>query len=234
MSLTGWFFFCLGMGGVLSTWFTIKRVVSGRVIEVPNLYGLNRTDALDQANALELNLWVGGQKIHSNVVPEDCILFQVPKPGKKIKAGRTIEITLSAGPEEQRVPDLFNQPLRFSQMLLQQIDTEIAKTSRTFSDQIPKGRVLAQNPQSGELMGLRDGVSVLLSDGTAKTWYVTPDFVGMDYPEVKRFLDRHGLRTISKFKSVEEGAGQLVMRQIPQAGYPLHIDQTITLEVNKE
>ena len=230
---SSWLIGMMATAGALATWFTIKSAITRKVIEVPDFCGLPMDRAQSQATENGLILEVNERTLHNNVVGKDQVLYQTPNPGKKIKAGRTVVLTLSAGPESKKIPSLMGEPLNFAEILSAQADTEITKISRTFSQQ-RKGRIVDQHPSAGEEIGVDPGISVLISEGDAPTWYVTPDFRGKDFAEVKRFLDEHGFRVVAKFKDIEPGWGQVIMRQIPQAGYPVNSDQTITLEVNKD
>jgi len=230
----GWAFLVLGLVGSLTTWVAIKREVSGRVVEVPDLYGLEMEAASDVVDGLGLRLIVEDQTIYSNVVNRGGVLFQIPKPGKKIKAGRTVEITVSAGPETKRVPALVGEPLNFAYILAGQADTEINRISRIHTNNAAKGRIVAQNPKPGNELGIQHGISVLVSDGDPTTWYVTPRLEGKSYHDVKKFLDREGFRVVTKYKRDPDAPTQVVIRQNPQPGYPLQDGQTITLEVNRD
>lgn len=224
----------LSITGTITAWYSIKTVVSGRIVTIPDFHGFPRDQAVSQAEDLGLIVEFDDQTVHTRVVEKGHVVFQNPKPGKRIKSGRMVELTLSGGPEKKTVPDLGGEPLGFAELLVDRADTEIAKVTRVPNPSVPKGRIMTQIPRSGEEIGVLPGVSVLLSDGPEKTWYVTPDFVGRRYAVVKTFLDAHRFRVVTKFKSFEEGLGDRVLRQIPQAGYPIHQDQTITLEVNRD
>lgn len=223
----------MAVTGALATWVTIKTSIAGKVIEVPDFCGLPMDQAQQQAQSLGLVLNVNERRIHNNVVTTDHILFQNPNPGKQIKAGRTVDVTISAGPERKVIPDLIDKPINFAEILTAQAETEIIKISRTYGPQ-RKGRIMAQSPDPGAEIGVQPGLSVLIAEGKDPVWYVTPDFRGKNFPEVKRFLDEHGFRVVAKFKDFEPGWGPIILRQIPQSGYPLNGDQTITLEVNKD
>ncbi|MCB1044566.1 MAG: PASTA domain-containing protein [Acidobacteria bacterium] len=223
----------MSVAGALSTWITIKKSISGHVIQVPDLCGLSIEDATRTIEPLGLTLSITQTPVHNNVVAKDNILFQRPNPGKHIKSGRQLVVTLSAGPELKLIPSLVGEPLNFAEILTAQADTEITKVSRTPSA-VRKGRIMAQSPKPGEEIGIRHGMSVLISDGDEPKWYVAPDFRGRSFGEVKKFLDEHGFRVVAKFKDFQPGWGPVVLRQIPQPGYPIRAEQTINLEVNKD
>lgn len=220
---------------IFSTWFYIKSSIQGEVVEVPDLTGLPVEQARATVETPGLVFEIDqDQVIHSNVIEKDRVFLQVPRKGSRIKTGRVVEVTLSAGPEKKRVPPLVGETLAFSQTLLGRVDLAPTILSRTPSMLAGKGRILSQVPEQGEETGLRPGVSLLLSEGPQQEWYVTPDFLNMDYDRAKAFLDENGIRVVTKYREADQDLGQIVLQQIPKAGYPLNKSQTMTLIVNKD
>lgn len=230
-------FFCLifGMAGAFSTWLALKSEVQGKVISVPDLFFKSEAEASQICQSLGLILAVDRtQQVYSQVVPQDKVLLQVPRAGRKIKSGRRVEITLSAGPETKLVPDMVGQTLTFSKTLLDESGMKAAIISRTPSTQKAKGRTLAQIPEPGKTLGVRNGVSLLVSDGEQAPWYMMPKLEGKDYLTVKAFLDRHEFRVITRYRVSDPDLGQVILEQIPKHGYPISKTQTVTLVVNKD
>ena len=223
-------------GSGFSTWLYIKKVVKGEVVLTPELAGLDLSSAERRADDLGLTLVVDeSQDTYSDIVGKGRVLLQTPQPGRKIKSGRRVEVTLSAGSRENPIPQLQGETLHFAQMLLGQNDTRVSRVSRVPSNGLPEGTVMKQNPPAGEDPALQSGVSLLLSDGPEVEWYLAPDFVGRHYMDAKTFLEKNHFKSpIIKYRQVQVGVGPIVLRQVPLAGNPLHRNQTVTLEVNKD
>ncbi len=220
---------------IFSTWFYIKSSVQGEVVEVPDLTGVPVEQARATVESLGLVFEIDkDQVIHSNVIEKDRVFLQAPRKGSRIKTERVVEVTLSAGPEIKRIPPLLGETLAFSQTLLNRVELSPTVLSRTPSPLAEKGRILSQVPEQGEETGLRPGVSLLLSEGPQQEWYVTPDFLNMDYEPVKSFLDENGIRVVTKYREADQDLGQIILQQIPKAGYPISKSQTMTLIVNKD
>lgn len=223
-----------GIGGVLGTWYTIRVSVKREEVTIPELHGLTAEEATKKITELGLQPHLAaGTPVHSNVIAEDHVLLQVPAPGRKVKAGRTVEFTLSAGPERRELPDLVGKTLTFAGGVLSRDQFQIQQTTRIHSN-LPKGRILAQHPGPGEDLGLRSGVSLLVSDGPAETEFVMPNLIGRNYAEVKAFLDQNQMRVVTKYKAGDESKGRLILEQLPKAGYPVDRSTNITLIVNKD
>ncbi|CAM2006142.1 PASTA domain-containing protein [Acanthopleuribacter pedis] len=224
-----------GVGAVAGTWFYLRHMVAGRVVEVPDLYDLPRDEAVQILKDHRLVVVVDEDAgIHSSAVKAGRVLLQIPRPGQRVKEGREIEMILSAGEEVKAIPQLVGESLGFSQTLLERADSKVALISRIPTNSNNRGRILAQHPEPGGDLGIRSGVSLLVSDGQQAEWYVMPDLAHRDYAEVKTFLDKHEFRVVTKYKSFDRGLGQVVLEQRPHPGYPINKNQNITLVVNRD
>ena len=233
--LTGLGIVFFGACTTLTTWIFLKNQVIGRVVKVPDLYGLSGDEARARTESAGLTLIIDeARDVHSQVIARGDVLLQIPRPGRKVKSGREVVITLSAGPAQKRIPNLRGQTLNFSKNLLQQSELTVTTVSRSPTGKEPKGRVVNQHPGQGEELGLRAGVSLLISDGDQMKWYVMPDLKGRDYTTVKQFLDRNEFRVVTKYKVADPGLGQVILDQLPKAGYPIKKSENITLTVNKD
>lgn len=224
-----------GFGGIFGTWFFLKSQVKGQVVAIPDLYGLSEKEARKKVEKKGLVLVVDGSTdVYSNVIPEGKVLLQIPRPQRQVKSGRDVEITLSAGPKIEAVPEMRGQTLSFAEVLLQQAETKAAIVSKTPSELGTEGRVLVQYPPAGETLGLRQGVSLLVSLGQQDPYYVMPDLVGKTYNVAQAFLDRHNFKVVSKYHSQDPKLGQIILEQFPKAGYPVTKSQHVTLVINKD
>ncbi|CAM2068783.1 PASTA domain-containing protein [Sulfidibacter corallicola] len=228
--------FSLFIAGItLGTWFYIRHMVQGKVVEVPDLYGMTQVEAEKSLKARGLIPELDTQStVHSQVIEKGNVLLQIPRPGHPVKAGRAIEIIMSAGPEKKLIPSMQGETLSYSQTLLQRAEAKAAVVSRIPSTLEEKGRILAQHPDAASEIGMRPGVSLLVSDGPPSKAYVMPDLIDRDFIKVKAFLDRFEFRVVTKYRAQDRGLGQVVLDQRPQPGYPITKNQSITLIVNED
>lgn len=222
------------LSGAIATWLFLKNEVQGKVVAAPDLFDISENDARVVCSQSGLLMSIDANREHSQLVEAGKVLLQVPREGRLIKAGRTIEVTLSAGPEQRTVPEMEGETLTFSQALLEESGMQAAIISRAPSQSWTKGRIMAQVPLPGGELGVLQGTSLLVSDGVQKPFYVMPKLLGRDYLTVKSFLDREDFRVITKYRVKDEDLGQVVLEQWPRAGYPIAKNQTVTLIVNKD
>ena len=235
LMVVGLFFFCLGVSMSMGTWLYLKNFIQGEVVIVPDLLGLTIEEARNRIERLDLVFHIDdGQRVYSDVIKKDRVYLQSPRPNRKIKSGRVIEVTISAGPEEKRIPHLRGETLNFSETLLSEVGKKPEIIARAPSSVFARGRVLDQNPKGGESPDLERPIALLISDGPDERWRLMPDLRGKDYAVVKAFLDRHEFRTLTKYDAEDETLGPVVLRQIPLPGFPVNKSQTITLIVNKD
>lgn len=235
LNFAGFLLLVFTLSAALTVWFYLKHEVQGKVVVIPELFSKTEIEARQLCTRMGLILRVdSSQKVFSPIVEKGGVLLQIPRPGRKIKAGREVDITLSAGPQKKLVPQMEGETISFSQTLLTEAGMRVRVLSRAPSSEQSKGRVLAQIPLSGSELALRQGTSLLISDGEQLPWYVTPNLVGKEYLAVKTFLDSHEIRVITKYRQEVEDLGRTVLEQTPKAGYPINKLQTITLVVNKD
>lgn len=235
LAILGLGIFVFAAISILTAWFYLSNQVHQKEVFVPDLYGMKpelaRKTLEDAGLVVELD---PSQDIYSDVIEAGHVLLQVPRPGRKVKAGRVVEISLSAGPEEHGVPDVLGQTITFANTLLTRNEHRAAIITRIPSTLGERGQIIGQHPQPNQDIGLRQGVSLLVSDGRPLPSFVMPDLVGRDYNVVKTFLDGYNIRVVTKFRESASHIGPEIMEQSPVAGYPLTPDQHVTLLVNKD
>ena len=72
---------------------------------VPDLVGMPLEKARDAAGACGLPIDIR-TRAYSPTIPEGCITEMRPYANKRVKRGRKIEVTLSKGPKDVKVPDV--------------------------------------------------------------------------------------------------------------------------------
>ena len=80
----------------------------GESIVVPNLVHMQMSDAEDKLDSLGLQIVVSDTG-YIKTLPPDCILEQSPVPGKRVKGGRVIYVTINAaGVPTLIIPDIID------------------------------------------------------------------------------------------------------------------------------
>ncbi len=219
-----------------SFYLTMRQVLGGREVIVPDLSGLSVEEARVALQEAGLNFEESSER-HDPVIEKDHVTAQDPEAGTVIKKNRKVRVTISLGELEVPIPDLRGQTLRSAELALQREGLTVGNIAYTHVDLTPD-IVLAQDPPPGPDpftgeegdQGVYGTVDLLVSRGPLERIYVMPDLTNLTLGEVEALARRSGLRLGAvgrqKVSGVREGR---VVRQYPQAGYPVGRQDIISL-----
>src|SRR5881296_3560944 len=183
----------LAVIAALSAYLTVRRSVSGRDVQVPNLSSLSveEASAILKKNGLLLE---EAARRNDEQVETGRILAQDPPPGSSIKLDRKVKVVVSLGDKVSSIPELRGGAARKAQITLQQQGMKLGDQVYVYSRRVEENMVIAQDPLP-ESAGLRDAkVAMLVSRGAPPRAYVMPQVVGRGEIEVLAFLQRAGVR----------------------------------------
>ena len=219
-----------GVTTALSAATTMRVALLAREGRVPSLIGQELQAATDAAEHYGFVLRIEGKRHHPTIPPQR-IARQEPEAGSTLKRERSIKVWLSLGPSRQQVPSVEGESLRAARLKLDQAALPIARVIEV-DGTATEGDVVIQRPTAGEVDGLGDGVTLLVSRGPGYS-YVMPDLIGRSWDGVSEQLTRSGLELTSvrrqRYPGVPEG---IVVRQQPAAGYRVGRNTTITIEIS--
>lgn len=247
----GWFVILSGVVVALfavSFYVSMRMVFVGREVTVPDLAGMSVDDARATLNLSELFLEPTAER-YDERVPMGHVQAQDPVAGATIKKNRKVRVTISLGPLAVNIPDLRGQTLRSARIALQKEGLLVGYVTATHEDDVMSDVVMAQHPlppdpqTSGtdeepftEPVGVTGGrptMDLLVSRGRLEPIYVMPDLAHRRLSEVTAFAKRAGLRigAVRREKSDENRSGT-VIKQYPEAGYPIGRQEIISLVVS--
>jgi beta-lactam-binding protein with PASTA domain len=129
---------------LLSAFLTMRLVIHGREVEIPNVTGLTVAEASKTASALGLNLNLENH-FYSTATPAGHVLSQYPAPGTKVRREWVLRITESIGPQIVSVPNVVGQTEREASVTIRRLSLELG-TVAYIPAPGPAGVVLAQTP----------------------------------------------------------------------------------------
>ncbi len=220
---------------LLSAWLTVILVIRGREVLTPDLVGLESREALTLVQQVGLNLHIMETKPqYSEQVPAGRILRQIPIAGSWLKKDRKVKVVLSLGPQRLSVPDLSQNTVQHTRIMINQSGFNMGGVAYAWWDGVPKNRIVAQEPSANleEYSGRR--VNLLVSRGTREQDWVMPDLIGLRQEPVRRQLESTGFRLELVKYAVYEGLERgVIVDQSPPAGYPVTLRRIIELTVNR-
>lgn len=220
--------------GGLSAYWTVRRSVSGRDVEVPDLSGLTLEDASALLKRSRLVLEEAAQR-NDETVEVGRILAQDPPPRTAIKPQRKVKVVVSLGNKVSSIPELRGGAARKAQITLQQQGMKLGDQVYVYSRRVEENLVIAQDPLP-ESAGLRDAkVALLVSRGAPPRAYVMPDLRGRGETEVLTLLARAGVRVAPLRRVPGSGATPgTVAEQDPAPGFLVRSGDLVNLTIAGE
>ena len=215
--------------------------MAGSKITVPNLVGMNITDAEHNYPDLQFNIL---DEIYSEKYDPGEIVEQQPGVGEKVRKNSKIDIIISVGPEEPEIdePDVTEEEIKLTNLvgldeekartllLSYNLDIEI-HTKPAFSDTYQKGKVMGMEPGEGTVLTQGSQVTLTISQGHQPKMEnlkgKTEEFA-MDYLEDLE-LNLTIKITTEYDEDVEKGN---VISTDPAAGQPLDYGQRVEIIVS--
>jgi serine/threonine-protein kinase len=137
-------------------------------VAVPSVLGLTATEAGKILTAAGLRSEVVAHKT-SEETPEGAVLVAEPPPGRAVKEGRLVRLTLSSGSRWSVVPDIREMSVDRARALLRQEKLTIGNESARYHPQIPLGYVVGHAPQPEQRVPRGTPVDLVVSKGPAPT-----------------------------------------------------------------
>ena len=160
---------------------------------VPNLMGENY-DTLDKSKYPNFKIEIGQWRASDE--ESGTILDQSPDPGRTAKVGTTIELTISSGSEENRMPDLVNMTLAGAQTTLNTMSVRVTiQPVYETSNDVTDGYVIRTEPAKDAPLTDGQTVVIYVSQGTAAETTRVPALVGLPVEVAKELIEKAGLST---------------------------------------
>ena len=215
---------------VAAGWISFSRFVLGKSLEAPDMTKLSVEEASALAATRGLRLTVDQARADfSDDVPPHRVRGQVPAPRTEVKAGQTIRVHLSLGPKTIRVPELSGMTERTAALALTR--SGLKEGALSVARETGAG-VVAQGVAAGATAAPETPVDLLMTRGAPDVAYVMPDLIGRDFEKVRAAFEARGFRIGGVKAQAYEGAtAGTILRQYPQAGYPVTLKDTLSFVV---
>ena len=183
----------LGILYFLYSYFISDLFTKAEEDTVPNLIGENY-DTLDKSKYPNFKIEVGQWRASDE--ESGTILDQSPDPGRTAKVGTTIELTISSGSEENRMPDLVNMTLAGAQTTLNTMSVRVTiQPVYETSNDVTDGYVIRTEPAKDAPLTDGQTVVIYVSQGTAAETTRIPALVGLPVEVAKELIEKAGLST---------------------------------------
>jgi serine/threonine-protein kinase len=191
---------------------------------VPSLTGLSITQALTALQNRGLKADPQPSE-YSTTVANNKVIRTDPGAGTKLKPGTTVKVFVSKGPEPIAVPNLAGKSQQDATSQLTGLGFKVAVT-QTFSDNVPQGTVISNNPNSGTAP---KGSTVTLTVSKGPDVVPVPDVVGKKPAEATKILEAAGFKV--ERRDAFFSRGKQVYATDPSAGTKAKRGSTVTIGV---
>jgi len=210
-------------GNIVSLFVSLGR----ERIRVPDVRGRSVTDAV--AALTEAGLEANPVEINSEK-PEDTVIAQEPRPGRKIPKGETVRINISAGPKPITVPAIEGQPFETASSILQGEGFSVAR--RDVNSDQPAGSVVEQAPAGNSTAPRGSTVRISVSKGPQTA--PVPDVTSVDRPAAVQTIENSGFKVrVVREDTDEEAFDDVVLTQSPEGGTRAKPGTRVTVRVGR-
>ena len=201
------------------------RSIAAGII-VPNVVGLNESDATAQLSAFKVVI----NRAHDSRTPINRVASQSPLATSRAEKGSVITITISDGPGDAIVPlDLVGMTLTDARNALAAVGLTIAAIDAVPSDKAI-GTVISVSPVGGSTLTAGNGVTLEIANGNV----AVPNLVGQSDIQVRTTLAQAGFLIKEIYSYDANQALGIVLAQAPAPDTQLQIGSQITVTINKQ
>ena len=195
-----------------------------QLVQVPGVRGQPEERARNELT--DLGLVVKVDREYHDRLPKGEVIDQNPRAGTTIEVGKTVTLTVSRGKPPVEVPNVEGRSEDEAAAVITGAGLAV-KVVTDFSDDVPRGDVISQNPKSGTIVRKGDTITIVVSRGPRT--FPMPDVVGMTENQAVATL--RGLGLAVRVIDLPGSSGDKVVGQRPQAGTTVESGQQVTIYI---
>jgi serine/threonine-protein kinase len=209
----------------------LKEFMANDEIIVPSLIGMQEDEAKDKIESMNLVFNVT-DRVKNSEFSAGQVIYQSVEENSKVKSGYPINVTISEGEDLVNVPSLVNKTLSEAEILLQEAGLRIGQTDPGFSETIPTGTIISQDPNA--LIGVAPGsrINIVVSQGPEVRTVIMPNVRNISINQAKANLEALGLVVEITPQSSENVAVDLVTWQSYEQGTELETGTSVELYIS--
>jgi len=199
-------------------------------VTVPDVVGLSQATA--ESNIVAATLTVGAVTTdYSMTVAAGYVISQTPAGGSSELPGTLVDIVVSLGIEMVTVPDVVGLTQAPAEASIVAAGLDVGSVTTLFSETVPEGDVISQNPTSGSSVEIGSNVHFVVSLGLPPAF--VPNVVGLTQAAAQADIVAVGLvvGTVSTSYSFTVPAGD-VISQNPAGGALVDGGSSVNIEVS--
>ncbi len=218
----------------VTAYITMVFTIKGDEVRVPDLMGMNTTEAVQVLGEKDLKLRINEERQYSKGVEEGRVIKQEPDPGTSVKRSNAIRVTLSAGTKTIIMPDMIGQSARNAASVFSNKGLNLHTIAQVHSEEVVMNNIISQEPPPGTELVRGSRVNILVSLGPREKFFVMPDLIGKDFQMVSNQLVAGGFRIGNTFYRSYPGVRpNVIIQQYPRGGFSVSKTDIINLWVSE-
>jgi len=200
--------------------------------DMPDIVGLDVEEAEEIITDLGLQFEVE-DRVHNSDYEEGEVITQNIKPDSKVKEIFPIKVIVSLGEKLVEVPSIINEHSNESSIIIREAGLEEGEITYEFSEQIPWGLVIRQDPEAGEEVSEGTEISYVVSKGPEVEYLLMPNLIGLSREEAENTILSKGfsIGTVSERSNDEYESGIIYYQSYP-AGTEIEVGTSIDIIVS--
>jgi serine/threonine-protein kinase len=195
-----------------------------QLVEVPNVRG--QTEEQARAALRELGLDVKEERQYHDKVPQGEVIDQNPRGGTTIAVTKPVTLVISRGKPPVEVPDLVGRTEEEAGALVTGAGLGL-RVVPEFSDTVPRGRVIRQDPDPHVTVRKGDTVTIVVSEGPRT--FPMPNVLGMSRDAAVARLQSIGL--VPRVVDLPGSTGDTVVGQRPRPDTTVESGEEVTIYI---
>jgi serine/threonine-protein kinase len=193
-------------------------------VRVPSLANLTQAEAEAQITAAKLV--VGDVTRRADAVAEGRVISSNPAGGTSVDERTRVDLVISQGPQETRVPTLAGLSLTDARAQLLDADLQVGDIQYVDSDE-NRNQVLEADPEEGSTQPAGTAVNLTVASGNQQV----PDVRGATESEARATLENAGFGVEVEERETADADPGTVVAQTPEAEASQRLDSVVTIFV---
>ena len=203
---------------------------TNRQLEVPNVTGQH----VEQASMLlgRMGFSVAIVYDSSETLSKDYVITQSPFSGAMADTNDTITLTVSTGPAERIMPDLFGYSLENALDIIGDMGLILGDVSYEYHEDLPDGSVVSQSPAPDTIVSKGDTVLLFVAQAASPEGVMMPQLSGQTVGQAVRTLSDMGFLTCFVYEEQSTQPPGTVISQSPEQGIQTILTRQIDLWIS--
>lgn len=212
----------------ITGWYVL--IGPGSRVVVPSTVGATQAEVTAAFEPLGLTSLVV-EKQFSEEIPEGRVIQSIPEGGGRIDQGGAVKLIVSKGPERFVIPPVVGLTPEAATKILSKLPLSLQPISEEFNAKIPKGYVIASNPESGEKVKRSAMIVLRVSKGLEQI--SLQSYAGKSSDQALNELQDAGFEVTSTYDFSETQLAGEVISQKPAGGTSVDKGSKIALVISK-